>query len=103
MPGVAILSFVRCCGGSAYECQNQRDTGKHNISSAGLDLAFALGPRGNTEANVKSAALAGGDAFLECLGHLLVDEFEREAFLEIAHHARLDFAEHHEGFQRRAV
>src|SRR5512140_1532210 len=48
-------------------------------------------------------ALPRGNAVFERLSNLLVDEFEREAFFEVSHHPGLDLAEHHHGFQGRAV
>jgi mannose-6-phosphate isomerase-like protein (cupin superfamily) len=47
--------------------------------------------------------LPRGDAFLEGVGHLLVNEFEREAFIEVSHYSRLDLAEHDERSKRRTV
>ncbi len=48
-------------------------------------------------------ALPRGNAVFERLSNLLVDKFEREAFLEVSHDPGLDLAEHDHGFQRRAV
>src|SRR5205814_10568662 len=50
-----------------------------------------------------AGALPRGNRVFERLGILLVDELQREAFIEISHHARLDLAEHDQRFQRRAV
>src|SRR5258708_17056807 len=47
-------------------------------------------------------ALPRGNAVFERLSNLLVDKFEREAFLEVSHDPGLDLAAHDHGFQRRA-
>ncbi len=41
-------------------------------------------------------ALPRGNALFESLGHLLMDELEGKAVLEISHHAGLHPAEHHQ-------
>src|SRR4051812_50191528 len=46
-------------------------------------------------------ALPRGNRFFERLADLLVDELEREAFLEVSHHAGLHLAQHDQRFQRR--
>src|SRR3954465_10664676 len=50
-----------------------------------------------------AGALPGGNPFFERLADLLVDELEREAFLEVSHHAGLHLAQHDQRFQRRRV
>src|SRR5229473_3179309 len=48
-------------------------------------------------------ALPRGNAVLERLGQLLVDELKGKTFFEVSHHPRLDLAEQDQRFQRRPV
>ena len=50
-----------------------------------------------------AGALPRGNRVFERLADLLVDELEREAFLEVSHHTGLHLAQHDQRFQRRAV
>src|SRR5260370_33216425 len=57
LTSVPVLTFASHRRELSCEGQNQRDTSKRYFSSA-VELTFAMTIRGNTEANVKSTALA---------------------------------------------
>jgi hypothetical protein len=54
-------------------------------------------PEGAAKAGIfEFCALPRGNALFESLGHLLMNELEGKAVLEIPHHAGLHPAEHHQ-------
>jgi hypothetical protein len=82
--------------------RTNQDSGMRRTAKGGIGNAEPAFKARNSEESAPGR-LPGGDAIFQRLGQLLVDEFEREAFLEVSHHPGLHLAERHQRFQQGAV